>query len=102
MAEVLKTMPKRKGRATLHPWGEWSDGQVRKIKQGEDYPGKTEAMRVRLYSKARELGKKLEIVVDRDADSDHVPDDRPAGGGLTRGRSGHSTGAARERGSHHG
>lgn len=65
MAELLKTMPQRKARATVHPWGEWTDGQVRKIKQGEDFSGKLEPMRVRLYSKARELGKKLEILVDR-------------------------------------
>lgn len=67
MATKLSAMPERKARATTHPWGEWTDGSVWKIKQGEDFAGKVEPMRVRLYSKARELGKKLEIVVDRDA-----------------------------------
>jgi len=68
MAEVLKAMPKRKPRARRHPWDEWTDGQVRKIKRGQDYAGTTEAMRVRLYSVARDSKKKLEIVVDREAD----------------------------------
>lgn len=69
MAEILKAMPKRKPRATRHPWGEWTDGQIRKIKRGEDFSGKLEAMRVRLYSVARDQGKKLEIDVDRDAET---------------------------------
>jgi hypothetical protein len=69
MATRLKEMPARKGRASLHPWKDWTDGSVWKIKQGEDFSGKLEPMRVRLYSKARELGKKLEIVVDRDAET---------------------------------
>lgn len=67
MAEVLETMPKRKPRATRHPWDEWADGKPRVIKQGEDFSGKLEPMRVRLYSVARDRGKKLEIVVDKDA-----------------------------------
>lgn len=81
MAEVLETMPKRKPRATRHPWDEWTDGKVRVIKRGEDFSGKVEPMRVRLYSVANDIDKKLEIVVDRGAEEitfqfrDKTPED---------------------------
>lgn len=66
MATKLAAMPvKRRG----HPWDEWSDGSAWSIKRGEDFPGQLESMRVRLYSKAKELGKNLEIMVDKEAET---------------------------------
>lgn len=68
MAIKLSEMPAKRGRGHTHPWDVWTDGSAWKVTRGTDYPGTTEALRVRLYAKARELGKDLEIVVDRDAD----------------------------------
>ena len=66
MAQKLDAMPKRRGRATVHPWHEWADGSVWKIKQGEDFQGDLESMRTQLYGKARTLQKVVELVVDKD------------------------------------
>lgn len=67
MATKLAQMPPKRGRGRTHPWNEWADGSAWVIRQGDDFPGQLESMRVRLYSKARELGKDLEIQVDKDA-----------------------------------
>ena len=61
MATRLAEMPPKRGRGHVHPWEEWTDGSVWRIERGADYPGKTDSLRVRLYSKARELGKELDI-----------------------------------------
>lgn len=65
MAELLNEMPPKARRT--HPWDEWSDGQVRKIYQGTDFKGAVESMRTQIYGKARDLGKAVELDVDRDA-----------------------------------
>lgn len=65
MATKLVDMPKRRG----HPWDEWTDGSAWRIRRGEDFPGQLESMCVRLYSKAKELGKELEIKVEKEDDS---------------------------------
>jgi hypothetical protein len=64
MAQKLNAMPKRRGRASVHPWDQWADGSVWKITQGEDFPGAVESMRTQLYGKARRLDKNLELVVE--------------------------------------
>lgn len=66
MAIRLDTMPKRRGRASVHPWDEWADGSAWKITQGEDFTGDLESMRTQLYGKARTLEKTVELVVDKD------------------------------------
>lgn len=63
MATKLAAMPKKQ---RGHPWDEWSDGSAWLISQGTDFPGQLESMRVRLYSKAKELGKSLEIMVNKE------------------------------------
>lgn len=65
MATKLAALPKKSG----HPWDEWTDGSVWLIQRGADFPGKVESMRTRLYGKARELGKDLDIRVNKDAES---------------------------------
>jgi hypothetical protein len=67
MAELLKEMPKRRGRGQVHPWDEWADGRVWKVKQGEDFQSAVESFRTQLYGKARALGKKLDIFVEADS-----------------------------------
>lgn len=69
MAQKLDAMPKRRGRATVHPWKDWADGSVWKVKQGEDFGAELESFRTQLYGKARDLGKKLLIDVDKDDQS---------------------------------
>jgi hypothetical protein len=66
MATKLAEMPAKR---RVHPWEEWTDGSVWLIKRHEDFPGKVESLRVRLYSKARELGKALDILVDKKAET---------------------------------
>lgn len=66
MATKLAAMPKkRRG----HPWDEWTDGSAWRIRKGEDFQGQVESMRVRLYGKAREIGKELSIQVDKEAET---------------------------------
>lgn len=66
MAQKLDAMPKRRGRATVHPWGEWSDGSVWVITQGEDFYGALESMRTQLYGRARDMDKTVELVIDKE------------------------------------
>lgn len=67
--EKLTEMPTRQGRATVYDWATWSDGGVYRIKRGVDFVGQVESMRTRLYGKARALGKSVEVVPDRDAET---------------------------------
>lgn len=64
MAEKLATMPKKTGR---HPWDEWTDGDVWKITQGEDFQSDIESMRTQLYGKARSLRMDVDLVKDVEA-----------------------------------
>lgn len=67
MAQKLDAMPKRRGRTGTYPWHQWADGSVWKVKKGEDFSSGVESFRTQLYGKARNLGKNLEVDVDRDA-----------------------------------
>lgn len=83
MAEKLAAMPKKRGRATVHPWDDWADGSVWKIKKDEDFFGDLESMRTQLYGKARSLGKIVEVMPDKTEQSitfrmQDKPADEPA------------------------
>lgn len=65
MAQRLDTMPKRRGRATVHPWDEWADGSAWEVKAGEDFDAELESFRTQLYGKARSLGKKVDVSVNK-------------------------------------
>jgi hypothetical protein len=69
MAEKLATMPRRPGRA--HPWKDWTDGSIWKIRRGEDFQSGLESMRTQLYGKARSMTPPMdvELVMDREAET---------------------------------
>ncbi len=64
MAKVLKNHSfSKRGAHRKYPWNEWTDGKVRETTKGEDFPGDPSSFRIRLYGKAREVGKKVRTEV---------------------------------------
>jgi hypothetical protein len=60
MAKRLDKFPGQPdGGRSKYPWGEWADGSVWEIRQGEDYDVATENMRVNLHLKADALARKV-------------------------------------------
>jgi hypothetical protein len=64
MAEQLANFdfPKKK-----YPWEEWLDGNIWRIKKGEDYDIDTENMRIMICNKGRGVGKKIESTIEDDS-----------------------------------
>jgi hypothetical protein len=73
MAEILDgfNFNKNKGKKPLYPWAEWTDGQIRQIKQGEDFHCKAQSMSVQIYNKAREKGLTAHVsIINKQEDFD--------------------------------
>lgn len=64
MATIITEMPTqtRAGRTPKYPWGEWFDGQVRLLTQGEDFDCTTGSLRANAYKTARDHAKKISVV----------------------------------------
>tara|TARA_B100000073_G_scaffold196165_1_gene162501 strand:+ start:671 stop:910 length:240 start_codon:yes stop_codon:yes gene_type:complete len=60
MAEILETFDftRSSGRAK-YPWADWMDGQIYKIKRGEDFTATTKVMRQQIYAAAKNHGKSV-------------------------------------------
>lgn len=61
MATIINELPeqKRPGRTASHPWGEWFDGQVRLLVQGEDFDSKVKSFKAAAFAAARARGYKI-------------------------------------------
>lgn len=56
MARIVDRVESHRGRPQVHPWDEWTDGQVRELFQGEDFDGQLQSMRTIVHRKARDMG----------------------------------------------
>jgi hypothetical protein len=63
MAEVLDAFPERE-RVGRYPWDDWLNGQIWKLKRGEDFMCKVGSFRN--YAYARAAGRRLALYIDGD------------------------------------
>jgi hypothetical protein len=55
MAEVLDTFNFTRSNDDGFPWDEWTNGQIWRIKRGEDFTTSVDAMRQRIRRKEKDL-----------------------------------------------
>lgn len=63
MAEVVKELPPNRqsqnSSGAKHPWSEWLDGRVWKLKQGVDFSAEIRNFRSQVFCKAKERQRKV-------------------------------------------
>lgn len=74
MAKVLKDFnfgsAGKRGRPALYPWGEWLDGQVRRIEPGKDFGCTAATMLTQIYNKSKALDGKAHVHVEKKDDGE--------------------------------
>ncbi|MGW8177901.1 MAG: hypothetical protein ACWGQW_03790 [bacterium] len=62
MAKILKNFDASRHSRGEYPWDEWSDGQARRIIQGEDFHCLVDTMKVAIRKQAGRLGRSATVV----------------------------------------
>lgn len=66
MAEILESWPNiSRTRTSKYPWGEWTDGSIWQVKEGEDFASNLKTFVQGLYA----YGKRHELKVEVRADA---------------------------------
>jgi hypothetical protein len=69
MAEILKSFEftRANGGKSIHPWNEWLDGRIHKLSKEDMGNGSLRTLVVVFHRKAKAMGKKVRLSVDKEA-----------------------------------
>lgn len=73
---ILQEFPHHLGRPPIYPWDEWTDGQIRELRQGVHFHSQATSFRTLVHRTAKDYGLKaktsIETYVDPE-DSNETP-----------------------------
>ena len=64
MSELIDAIDISKGRPPKYPWEQWTDGQARRLYQGEDFDATLESFRTMVHRKARDMNLKAHTKIN--------------------------------------